>query len=113
MNDDTSLKVVKTAHTIIWAFFVACIFGAPIAAWRGHFGLSGLLVGLVAIEALVLLLNRWACPLTSVAARYTARREDNFDIYLPLWLAKHNKSIFTPLFILGAAYSAFAWWSHG
>jgi hypothetical protein len=113
MNDAKALHLVRTMHTVIWAFFVACIVGAPLAAWRGHFALAAVLVGLVAVEALVLVFNKWACPLTGIAARYTQRREENFDIYLPRWLAKHNKSIFTPLYLLGAAYTAFAWWRHG
>ena len=112
MRDETTLSVVKAVHTVVWAFLVICIFGAPIAAWFGNFTLAAILVGFVAVEAVVLLLNQWTCPLTGVAARYTERREENFDIYLPLWLAKYNKSIFTPLYILGAAYAAFAWWRH-
>lgn len=110
MNPQAALKAVKAAHTAIWAFFVACIVGAPVAAWSGRFTLSAVLVGAVAVEALVLLVNRWACPLTAVAARYTERREENFDIYLPRWLARYNKQIFTPLYLLGAAYSAYLWW---
>lgn len=113
MKDDIRLIAVKALHTAVWIFFVACILGAPIAASLGKFKLAGLLIALVSLEALVLLFNRWTCPLTKVAARYTKRREENFDIYLPRWLAKHNKSIFTPLFLLGAAYSALAWWYHG
>lgn len=110
MNHAAALKTVKTIHTAIWAFFVACIAGAPIAARFGNFTLAAVLIGFVALEALVLLFNRWSCPLTGVAARYTVRREANFDIYLPLWLARHNKAIFTPLYLLGAAYTAYAWW---
>ena len=110
MNHDTALTAVKAAHTAIWAFFVACIFGAPFAAWLGNFAMAAVLIGFVAVEALVLLVNKWSCPLTGVAARYTERREENFDIYLPLWLAKYNKSVFTPLYLLGAGYTAFAWW---
>ena len=106
MKSKTALTFIKCMHTLIWAFFVACIIGAPIAAWRGNFALAGILVGFVALEALVLLINRWTCPLTDVAARYTEQREANFDIYLPQWLAKYNKAIFTPLYLLGAAYSA-------
>ena len=87
-------------------YIVAISFQPP------DFHLAAVLVGFVAIEALVLLLNKWSCPLTGVAARYTERREENFDIYLPRWLAKYNKSIFTPLYLLGAAYSAYAWWRH-
>ena len=45
--------------------------------------------------------NRWQCPLTAVAARYTDDRRDNFDIYLPEWLARHNKLIFGGLFAVG------------
>ena len=80
MTDEAALTVVKVAHTVIWAFFVACIVGAPIAAWSGNFTVAWILVGIVAIEALVLLFNRWACPLTGIAARYTAQREANFRL---------------------------------
>ncbi|MBL8360408.1 MAG: hypothetical protein JNN18_07935 [Rubrivivax sp.] len=113
MRDEAALRVVKTVHTVIWAFFVACIVGAPIAAHVGRHGLAFACIGLVALEALVLLVNRWACPLTGVAARYTAAREPNFDIYLPRWLARHNKTLFTPLYLLGAAYAVAAWWRSG
>ena len=50
---------------------------------------------------LVLVFNRWRCPLTDIAAQYTDDRRDNFDIYLPLWLARYNKHIFGWLFVLG------------
>jgi len=113
MSDGTALSFVKAVHTVFWAFFVGCIVGAPVAACFGNFTLAGILVGFVAVEGVVLLFNKWRCPLTDVAARYTERREENFDIYLPLWLAKYNKTIFTPLYLLGAAYSAFAWWRCG
>ena len=110
MRNETALRLVRTLHTVIWAFFVGCILGAPIAAWSGNFVLAAVLIGFVAVEALVLLSNRWTCPLTDVAARYTEQRPANFDIYLPLWLAKYNKALFTPLYLLGVAYSAFVWW---
>lgn len=113
MNDTSALALVKALHTAIWMFFVACIVGAPLAAWHGDFRLAAILIGLVAIEGLVLLANRWSCPLTDIAARHTRSREDNFDIFLPRWLAKNTKRLFTPLYLLGAAYAALAWWRHG
>lgn len=113
MTPRAALVTVKLLHTVIWAFFVACIVGAPLAAYRGHFTWAAALIGLVALEALVLLFNRWACPLTAVAHRYTDDRDDNADIYLPRWLARHNKTIFTPLYLLGAAYTAWAYWRQG
>jgi hypothetical protein len=49
----------------------------------------------------VLAINGGKCPLTDLAARYTTDRVHNFDIYLPNWLAQHNKIIFGALFVAG------------
>jgi hypothetical protein len=57
-------------------------------------------------EVVVLWLNQWSCPLTAVAARYTDDRRANFDIYLPEWLARYNKQIFGPMYVVGVAYLA-------
>jgi hypothetical protein len=48
---------------------------------------------------LVLLFNGMRCPLTAVAARHTDDRRDNFDIYLPEWLARWNKHL--ALYVVG------------
>jgi hypothetical protein len=44
-----------------------------------------------------------------VAARYTPDRQDNFDIYLPLWLARHNKLIFGAAYVAGVACTIVLW----
>lgn len=36
-------------------------------------------------------------------------KSDNFDIYLPLWLARHNKLIFGALYVLGIAFAYMRW----
>ena len=61
------------------------------------------------VEVLVLVVNGWRCPLTSLAARYTDDRRANFDIYLPLWLAANNKRIFGTLFVGGLVFSVWRW----
>lgn len=104
------LRAVKLLHTVVWAFFAGCIVALPIAAQRGQLVVAAWLAGLVAIECVVLLLNRFRCPLTDVAARYTDDRSDNFDIYLPLWLARYNKHVFGALYALGLVYAALCWW---
>jgi len=53
------------------------------------------------LECFIIVANRWRCPLTSPAAQFTEGRKDNFDIYLPTWLARHNKTIFGSLFLAG------------
>lgn len=95
------LVLVKMAHTIVWAFFASAILAIPVAAWYRRFGLFLVLTGIVMVEVLVLALNGMRCPLTGVAARYTDDRRDNFDIYLPLVIARYNKEIFGSLFVLG------------
>lgn len=109
MRPQASLRVVKIAHTIAWAFFAGCVLAIPVVAWRGAFGTALVLIGIVCIEVVILIANRWRCPLTGVAARYTDERQDNFDIYLPLWLARYNKQIFGSLFLAGLLYTLARW----
>lgn len=104
-----SLRAVKVIHTVVWAFFAGCILAIPVYAANGNLHLAGALIAIVAIEVAIILINRWRCPLTNVAARYTDDRRDNFDIYLPLWLARHNKTIFGALYAAGAMYTLARW----
>lgn len=103
------LRLVKIVHTVIWAFFAGCILAIPVYAWFGGFRAAGILSVIVLVEVLIILVNRWRCPLTDVAARYTDARRDNFDIYLPLWLARHNKSIFGTLYAAGLVFTLARW----
>lgn len=108
-GNERILTAVKTAHTIVWAFFAGCIVAIPLASWRGEHRMAAWLAAAVAVEVAILALNRWSCPLTAVAARYTRDRRDNFDIYLPLWVARHNKLLFGGLYIAGLAFAIARW----
>lgn len=103
------LRLVKAVHTLIWAFFAGCILAIPVYAWFGEIRSAGILSAIVLAEVLIILVNRWRCPLTDVAARYTDERRDNFDIYLPLWLARHNKTIFGTLYAAGLLFTLARW----
>lgn len=98
------LQSIKLTHTVVWAVFAGCILAIPVLAAQNRFIAATSLAGIVLLEVVVLWLNRWSCPLTAVAARYTANRRANFDIYLPEWLARYNKHIFGPLYVAGVAY---------
>ncbi len=102
MTQANKLYTIKFIHTLIWAFFVAVIFyivytgftdTVTIYTWIG--------ISLIIIEGLILLLFKMSCPLTVVARKYSDSQKDNFDIFLPNWLARHNKLIFTSIFIVG------------
>lgn len=105
-----ALVGIKLLHTAVWLFFAGCIVAIPVTGARGHYLWSVSLTGIVLVECAILAGNRGRCPLTDLAARYTGERAANFDIYLPLWLARHNKTIFGILFALGVLFVAGRWW---
>ena len=86
------LTAIKLLHTVIWAVFAGSIILLPVVGVLRRFDWALVLTVLILIECGVLALNRGRCPLTDVAAKFTDKRADNFDIYLPNWLARHNKS---------------------
>jgi len=101
MNQTHKLLAIKLLHTLIWAFFVVVIF---YVLYSGIYDkittLTWIGIGLVLLEGLVLLVFNKFCPLTLVARKYSDSEKDNFDIFLPNWLAKHNKLIFTTIYVL-------------
>ncbi|MBT8183748.1 MAG: hypothetical protein KJN76_02820 [Eudoraea sp.] len=102
MNEHNKLLAIKVVHTVIWLLFVTVI------GYIVYSGISGdintytwIAIGLILGEGLVLLIFKMFCPLTILARKYSDSQKDNFDIFLPNWLARHNKLIFTTIFIIG------------
>jgi hypothetical protein len=99
-GSDGTLVAIKLAHTVIWAFLAGSIVGLPVLAWTGQFRLVAILTAVILAECCVLALNHMRCPLTDLAMKYTDDRSPNFDIYMPAWLARHNKAVFGTLFVV-------------
>ena len=83
MRKENMLLAIRISHTLIWLRL-----GVP-------------MITLVIGEGIVLLIFKMYCPLTILARKHSDSKKDNFDIFLPNWLAKYNKIIFTSLFVLG------------
>ena len=101
MQVASNLTMIKIVHTLIWAFFNVVLFYmayAVIVNKIDNFVWIG--IALVFIEGVVLLMFKRMCPLTLLARTYSDSEKDKFDIYLPNWLAKYNKLIYTTFFIL-------------
>ena len=97
----TKLTAIKIIHTLIWIFFNIVLFYlyyAVISNKIDRYVWIGL--SLFVLEGLVLLIFNKQCPLTIVARRYSNSNQHNFDIYLPNWLAKYNKLIYTILLLV-------------
>ena len=102
MDRAKKLFQIKVLHTLIWMFFVALIFYVVYSGISNKITLfTWIAIGFVFGEGLVLLLFKMFCPLTLIARKYSDSKKYNFDIFLPEWLARHNKLIFTTIFLLG------------
>jgi hypothetical protein len=106
---ESYLRIIKLVHKAIWAIVAACILVIPVFGWAEMYRYVLWLTGIVLVEILVLVFNGWQCPLTSAAARHTDDRADNFDIYLPAWLARHYKTIFGSLLVAGETIVILRW----
>ena len=109
MESGGKLRLIKSVHTFVWAVFAGSILAIPFFAHSRRLSVAWTLIGFVLIEVVVLAANRMRCPLTDIAGRYTKDRQDNFDIYLPLWVARYNKQIFGALFVIGFVYTITVW----
>jgi len=81
----------------------------PVAGVLRRFRWAAILSVIVLLECGLLAANRGRCPLSDWVTRYTADRGSNFDIYLPNWLASHNKTIFGTLFVVSELIVLWCW----
>lgn len=102
MTAASKLIMTKLLHTAIWAFFVTVIGYVVYCGIANDINQrTWIAAGLVILEGLVLLVFSGRCPLTLIARNYSDSSQDNFDIFLPNWLARYNKLIFTSLYVIG------------
>ena len=96
------LLQIKILHTVVWVFFVLAILYILYSGIADRVNLfTWIAIALVVGEGIILLINRWQCPLTPIAKKYTDQHDVGFDIFLPGWLARHNTAIFTSLYAIG------------
>lgn len=101
MTQAGKLTMIRMIHTAIWIFFNVVIFYLLYAVIAGKIDKwIWIGLGLFALEGIVLLIFKMKCPLTIVARRYSSSTRENFDIYLPEWLAKYNKTIYTGILLI-------------
>lgn len=102
MQREQKLLLIKILHSLVWLFFVSIIFYILYSGLTGDITtFTWISIGLVIVEGLVLVIFRMFCPLTVMARKYSDSEKANFDIFLPEWLAKYNKEIFTSVYVVG------------
>ena len=101
MTAAAKLTLIKTIHTAIWIFYNVVIFYLLYAVIAGKIDKwIWIGLGVFLFEAIILLIFKMKCPLTIIARRYSDSGKDNFDIYIPNWLAKHNKMIYLSILVI-------------
>jgi len=95
------LTIIKLVHTLVWLFFNVVIFYLFYAVVTGKIDKwVWICLSLIALETVILVLFKMMCPLTVMARKYSDSTKDNFDIYLPEWLARHNKQVYTGIMFI-------------
>jgi hypothetical protein len=108
-TDRQRLLGVKLLHTAVWAVVAGAIFALLPAIACDRKAVFGWLHVIILAEIAALSASRWTCPLTHVAERYTDDRRPNFDIFLPLPVARWNKQIFTAILVAAWGWAAARW----
>lgn len=88
---------IKLLHTLVWLFYnivIAYLFFEVVIVGKIDKWVW-ISIGLFGAEAIILLMYNMMCPLTIWARQYSSSSKHNFDIFLPEWLAKNNKLIYT------------------
>ncbi len=102
MKNSTKLILIKLIHTLIFAFMAAC---ALFILYCGIVGIRNQLlfisIAIIIIEGIILFLNKFKCPLTTLAMKYGDPHDRFSDLFLPRQFAALIMPIFTTLFTIG------------
>jgi hypothetical protein len=103
-NNPQKLFLIKLVHAALFVFFSSClayVFYSGIT--RTYDWILFLAVGTILIESLVLLLNKWQCPLTDLAKKYGDEHGRVTDMFFPAWFVPHVLRSCAVLIIMGVA----------
>ncbi len=105
MTNASKLFYIKLLHTLIWVafnviifYFVYTVIANEVNRW------TWICLALIGVETLTLILFKTMCPITLIARKYSTSTQDNFDIFLPNWLARYNKLIYTIIVLIGIVF---------
>ena len=96
-----ALFSVKLIHTAIFFVLSTCVIYLLYTGIADRFsGWTIIAFAMVLVEGIVLVFNKWQCPLTTWAENLGADDGSVTNIFLPRWLADHLFLICVPLFVV-------------
>jgi hypothetical protein len=103
----TRITILKVVHSVIFWIMVACLLYILYCAIARRYDWTLVAaVGFILVEGLALAVNRFRCPLTTLAERWGAGHGAVTDLFLPGWLARNTFKLSTVLFIIELVWLA-------
>lgn len=104
--------LIKFIHSILFWLMAFCLFYILYCAISRTYDWTLLTaVGIIILEGLSLVFNRWECPLTTLAEKYGAEKGSVTDIFLPIWCARNVFKFFTVLFAIEIVWLGFGYFT--
>ena len=103
-----SAQLLRAAHVVLGILFTLML------GWLLYEGISGritvaswIAVGLFLVEGVILMVNRWNCPLTYLTETLGSEHGRVTDLFLPKFVADHAFQVFGAAFAVGFALFLF------
>lgn len=94
---------VKFIHAIIFLLLLTATGIVVFSAVTGHINAATWLsFGSVVVEGIILMMNKWICPLTTFAEKLGAESGTVADLFFPRWLADRIFSINGTIFVVAS-----------
>ncbi|PPD58177.1 hypothetical protein [Dehalogenimonas etheniformans] len=107
------ILIIKAVHSIAFWWMLACfVYNVYAAATATFTWVLAVTYGTHLIEGVVLIFNRWTCPLRIMAEKAGAENGQITDIFLPKWLADHLFQIGKGLFVVETLWLAISFINH-
>ena len=95
-----SIAFIKFIHTVVFVVLSALLAGLLYEVIANRMtAITWIAVTLFLAEGIVLVLNRWRCPLTAIAEKLGSPHGQVTDTLLPKWLADRVFQIYSGLFV--------------
>lgn len=95
-----SIAFIKFIHTVVFVVLSALLAGLLYEVIANRMtAITWIAVTLFLAEGIVLVLNRWRCPLTAIAENLGSSHGQVTDTLLPKWFADHVFQVYSGLFV--------------
>lgn len=98
-NSQHKLLVVKLVHATLFILMSGCVvYTLYSGIARNYHWTLFLAIGVIVVDGMVLMLNKWQCPLTSLAKKLGDDTGRVTDIFFPAWFVPHVLRSYSALF---------------